>query len=352
MIRRSIPALPLLLAALLLLLPATSRADAKASLKLGFRADREAVLAEAASSGRQVLAFFTTDWCSWCRRLEADVFSDPAFQAGSADWLKLVVDAEKGDGPAYAKTFRVTGYPTIVLLASDGSEIDRVAGYLPMPAFLETFQNYAKGVGTLDAMREELAAHPRDLELKLRISRKYDERGRVDEAETLLTEIVDADPANAAGWTDDAAAALAMGRFQRTGDEKLLEDLLQRWPGLDTGPQVYNALIGLAARRDDKPRMKVLLDRAVADYPDDPELLNSYAWTATELGWDLDDALRVATKAARLSGDSPNVLDTVAEIQFRQGDRAAALATIARALAKQPGDEYLLSQQARFKGGE
>lgn len=349
--RTFLRALPFLLAGLLLL-PAAVRADAKASLKLGFRDDREAVLAEAATSGRQVLAFFTTDWCSWCRRLEADVFADPAFQAGSGQWLKLVVDAEKGGGVEYAKGFRVTGYPTIVLLNPDGSEIDRLAGYAPMPGFLQTFQDYSKGVGTLDAMREALAENPRDLELKLRVARKLDERGRVDETEALLQEILDADPANAGGWTDDAAAALAMGRFRRSGDEKLLEDLLTRWPGLDTGPQVYNALIGLASKDGRTDRMKVLLDRAVADYPDDAELLNAYAWTSTELGWDLDAALKMAQRAARITDGSANVLDTVAEIQFRKGDAAAALATIGKALEKQPGDEYLLSQKARFEAGE
>jgi len=343
--------LPALLAALLLL-PAGLRAGTEGALKLGFRADREAVLAEAASSGRQVLAFFTTDWCSWCRRLEADVFADPAFQAGSADWLKLVVDAEKGGGVDYAKAFHVSGYPTIVLLGPDGSEIDRVPGYLPMPDFLATFRDYARGVGTLDALQERLAAEPGDLALKLEVAGKLGQRGRVEDAERLLQEIVDADPTNASGRADDAAAELAMNRFRASRDEQVLEDLLLRWPKLDQGPEIYNTLVTAAARRDDHQRMHVLLDRAVEDYPDDADLLNAYAWTSTELGWDLDRALELARRAERLSDGEPGVLDTVAEIQFRQGDREGALATIARALAKRPGDEYLLKQQARFRAGE
>jgi thioredoxin-related protein len=348
MIRILLRLLPAL-SALLLTAPAPLRADDQAALELGFRADREALLAEAASSGRMVLAFFTTDWCSWCRRLEQDVFRSEDFQQGSAEWLKLVVDAEKGSGPDYAASFRVAGFPTIVLLNPDGSEIDRLPGYMPMPGFLEVFQDYARGIGTLDALQEELAARPQDAELKLGIARKLDARGRVEETEALLQQIIDADPANAGGWTDDAAAALAIGRFQRTGDEALLEDLLMRWPGLEDGPQVYNALIGMASRRDDIPRVKTLLDRALADYPEDADLHNAYAWTAAELEWNLPHALEVALKAARLSGDAPGVLDTVAEVQFRLGDRQAALATIARALEQQPDDEYLLRQQAKFR---
>jgi len=76
--------------------------------------------------------------------------------------------------------------------------------------------------------------------------------------------------------------------------------------------------------------------------------LNSLAWYCATADIFLDDALSAARRAADLEPENSGILDTLAETQFRLGDRAAALATIERALAIDSGDEYLLSQKARF----
>ncbi len=316
--------------------------------ELGFRTDKDAVMAEAQAGGQRVFAFFTTDWCSWCRRLENDVFATEEWMSGTEQWLKLVIDAEKGTGVDWARRYHVSGFPTLILLEADGSEIDRVAGYMPMPAFLETFQDFAKGIGTLDALSEQLAANPVDFELKLQVARKLEERGRVDETRAHLAEILEADPANASGVADDADAALAMGWFRINRDPAPLEEVLVRWPGLESGPEIYNILIALASRDGNDARMRTLLDRAIQDYPVNVELLNGYAWTFAVKGWDLDKARKAAMKAVELSGEDANVLDTLAEVQFRSGDKKAALATIERALKARPGDEYLQGQKQRY----
>ncbi len=266
--------------------------------------------------------------------------------------MLLKIDAEKGVGPKWRERYQVSGFPTSFLLNPDGTEVDRVVGYRPMPGFLQLVEDYARGIGTLDAMQEELAGRPHDLELKLKIAEKLDQRGEAAAAEERLQEILDADPLNHSGVADDAAAALAMGRFRLSRDPQVLEDLLLSYPGLEQGPEVYNMLIATASREGRTERVKRLLERAIQDYPEDPELLNSYAWMAAELGWNLDQALAAARKAVRLSGEEANVLDTLAEVQFRLGRREEALSTIRRAIERRPGDEYLLKQLRKFRGAD
>jgi thioredoxin-related protein len=314
----------------------------------GFLNNAQEAVDLAAAKDQPLFLFLTTDWCSWCRRLEKDVFADPAFQAGSAHWVKLRIDAEKADGPDWAKRFHVSGFPTLILLNSQAEEIDRVSGYLPMPTFLETFLNYEKGIGTLDALQEQLAEFPDQLEIKMQVAQKFDDRGQWDRCEELLHEILETDPTNTSGVADDAAAAVAMAQFRQSSDVKVLEALLTTWPGIEAGPQIYNMLVGMAAQAGEIERVKVLLDRSIQDYPNHPEVLNAYAWMAAEQNWDLPTALEVAQRAVALSDSSANVLDTLSEIYFRMGQKDEALAANSAALLKTPADSYLLQQRERF----
>src|SRR5262249_35204269 len=65
----------------------------------------------------------------------------------------------------------------------------------------------------------------------------------------------------------------------------------------------------------------------------------------------LDEALELADRAVRATGHrDPNVLDTLAEAQFRGGDAQAALSTIDEAIALAPDQAYFREQRRRFAG--
>lgn len=76
---------------------------------------------------KPILANFTgSDWCGWCKKLDADVFSKPEFQA----WAKKNVVLLELDFPrkkqipqknqqqnyAMQSALQITGYPTIWVL--------------------------------------------------------------------------------------------------------------------------------------------------------------------------------------------------------------------------------------------
>lgn len=86
-----------------------------------------------------ILVNFTgSDWCGWCMKLDKEVFStkDFASYAGKnlvmlkIDFPKKIKqsDAVKEANRALADKFKIEGFPTIVLINSDGKEINRT-GY-------------------------------------------------------------------------------------------------------------------------------------------------------------------------------------------------------------------------------
>jgi hypothetical protein len=86
-----------------------------------------------------------------------------------------------------------------------------------------------------------------------------------------------------------------------------------------------------------------------------PQILNNEAWMIAisespdpEL---LAVARRMAERAVEATGRrDPNVLDTLAEVQFAAGDATAAVATIDEAIALAPHEDYFEEQRRRFTG--
>ncbi len=104
-------------------------------------------LREAATAGRPVLVDVYTDWCTWCKRMDQDVYTRPAVREYLAQHFVMVkLNAEystpaRYDGKQYtsrtlAERFRVNGYPTTIFLRPDGNHIANVPGYVPADRFL------------------------------------------------------------------------------------------------------------------------------------------------------------------------------------------------------------------------
>ena len=97
---------------------------------------------QAKQANKPILVDFTgSDWCGWCVKLDKDTFSQSAFQEYAKEHLVLMeVDfpRSKPQSPETAAQnqdlkakFGVRGFPTLVLLGSDGKELAKRSGYLP-----------------------------------------------------------------------------------------------------------------------------------------------------------------------------------------------------------------------------
>ncbi|MFU8779875.1 MAG: thioredoxin family protein [Kiritimatiellia bacterium] len=101
--------------------------------------DFEAAKSAAAERGVPILVDFTgSDWCGWCIRLKAEVFSQAAFSAYARENLVLLEldfpmrtqlpEALREQNEGLRERFRIRGFPTILLLDAKGEELART-GY-------------------------------------------------------------------------------------------------------------------------------------------------------------------------------------------------------------------------------
>ncbi len=83
----------------------------------------EDALRKAAKDGKPLMIDFYTDWCGWCKKMDALMEQAPEEMS---KFTYYRVNAEKDR--ALAKKFQVTGFPTIVFVKPDGAEFHRWRG--------------------------------------------------------------------------------------------------------------------------------------------------------------------------------------------------------------------------------
>lgn len=104
--------------------------------------DLPAAQAQAKKDKKLVLVNFTgSDWCSWCKKLQKEVFTTKEFKDYAKEKLELVeidfpnnkkqTDALKKANEALQTKYKAEGFPTIVVLNGEGKEVWRQVGYMP-----------------------------------------------------------------------------------------------------------------------------------------------------------------------------------------------------------------------------
>jgi protein disulfide-isomerase len=113
---------------------------------------------EAKTNHKLLLLNFTgSDWCGWCIKFDKEILSQPQFKNYAHDNLVLVEldfprkksqpTEERKQNVHLAQQYEVLGFPTIVVLNSNGQKIWQFDGYFPggPEAFVEQLQKLPKG---------------------------------------------------------------------------------------------------------------------------------------------------------------------------------------------------------------
>lgn len=104
-------------------------------------------LAKARLEKKLVFVDLSADWCSWCGKMDADVFPDARVRRALLDFVAIKVDTDRGGGRAVANRYRVDGLPAYLVVNGDGALIGRFDGYLPAEAFLLQLGRAARSPG-------------------------------------------------------------------------------------------------------------------------------------------------------------------------------------------------------------
>lgn len=188
------------------------------------QASFEEILSAAKEKNMNVFIDCYTTWCGPCRRMSTEVF--PQKEMGiyfNANFLNYKEDMEKTTGLDIAKRFKVTAYPTFLILNSNGKEISRIVGSMPAADFLAKTKKVVE-TGGLSALQESY------------------EKGKKEES--FLFDYLEAlSDANMLNKANDVAAELLEGRYDKMLTDKKYLDLFMNYinsPEGDAYKFIYN----------------------------------------------------------------------------------------------------------------
>lgn len=84
-------------------------------------------LEKAKAEEKPLMLDFYTDWCGWCKKLDKDTYSSPKVQGLAQRFICVKINGDKF--PNLVSKYLIEGYPTIVFLGPDGTEVSRIVGY-------------------------------------------------------------------------------------------------------------------------------------------------------------------------------------------------------------------------------
>jgi tetratricopeptide (TPR) repeat protein len=334
--------------------------------------------------------------------METDTFSDPGVRQQLTSIVPLKLNAE-GDGAGLASRFGVDSYPTLIFFDGDGSEIDRVLGYLPPDRLVGLVQRVRSGDTFLACLRE-LEENPGNAEAIERavkgLLERSDPEGAIARIEAFRSATGDEQLELCRRLTFAARVALHDRVYRRaaelyrsgwvrpldvpdTAGTRHLREVLN--DGLTEEPRDRQAELLRRTRFEDAARILEIPDLESARQPEilevadfafrnghydragdlyvqwaqragpsaDPEILNDIAWRLYLAGVRSREALELARDAHEGKPDL-EFSDTLARVLYAAGSTAEAVALEQQAAAAAEGwrREAFLETAARMARGE
>jgi len=337
-----------------------------------FSGGLEAALVEAKKTNKLVFADFNAAWCTWCMKMNREVFSTDEAASALENVLCVSIDYDKHR--EIADRYLVgRELPVVLWFNSDGTVRERIEAFQSAPVFLASVARIKNDLGTINEQRRKADANPADLDGRYELYRRLKAVGDATGAAAQRAAIEKADPQGASRAMhhfkyDGLTTAIETYWAQtKTLDPKQiagLRDFVEgesdpeiMWDGWMRLANTYKYWGEQAQARGESPEAKKqrsaqreCLARAWRGIPQDDDTLHAHVTGYAALFWDLKDELSADDKALLLSMTEmvarrfevdALVQDLYARALFLSGKRDAAQAACEHAIeiAKSRGED-------------
>ncbi|OGC79822.1 MAG: hypothetical protein A2145_07270 [candidate division Zixibacteria bacterium RBG_16_40_9] len=220
---------------------------------------------------QNILVFFYTGWSKWCQILEDSSLNNSKFANLKDRLIFTKLNAELNRDVILK--YKVSDFPTLILLTSKGEEIDRIVGYYSSKEIVKKINNYLKGKETLADYEKKVKEDSLNVVSNFRLGEKFQERGQWTEAEKFYNQTLKLDPKNSKSKSDSALFNLAIIQIKNNDFDKALEKLDQLKKQFPKSSMLVSAELYRAfcyAKKGDKSKAIGLYESFLKQYPNYP----------------------------------------------------------------------------------
>ncbi len=228
-------------------------------------------LEQAKKEKKPILLDLFTDWCGWCKKMDASTYTDPDVIAISRKMVFLKLNAEKDpDGIELQNRMSVFSFPTTMVLDAGGEEVDRIPGYLTAEAFVKSVDRILNDKESIPQLKKMEAENNKDADILYKLGRRYYEKDMFEQAKVRFDRIIELDPQNKAKRTDESyfLKALCSANLGQMNEAlALLERFRTSFPDSQFVPEselVYGEIL-MKTRRDGEA--KKVFQQFLRKYP-------------------------------------------------------------------------------------
>lgn len=214
---------------------------------------------------------------------------------------------------------------------SDDATLPRRVGHL-----VSEFVSAGEGRAGVRLAEAAVEAYPDEAPLVVLLGAALAVEKRHSEAVEWFQRALQLDPSLDAVYQMLGRQLYFAGRLEEAAEA--FEESIARGVGL---PESYLGLAQIALDMDDRAKAREVLERALAAFPEDPEVLNFYGYTLAEWGEELDRAVEMLERASAARPDAAHIADSLGWAYYKQGRLEDAAAELERSvrLASEAGEE-------------
>ena len=236
------------------------------------------------------------------------------------------------------KKFNIMGTPTVMILDSDGSEVDWHVGYGPPPEkFHQRIDKSYRGIETFRFYADQYAKDPKNLDVVFRLAKKHGDRYDQDKATALYNEVLAIDPDGKKGSTDFDKTKVSytqyaefqiasLSLYAANGGPGGFKSFITKYRGGELVKSAYQRVALFYSRSSANDTVTQFYEEAVKEYPNDANLLGAYVEYVNNSKQNVDRGIEVAEKIMEIMTyrKDPRYVGALAKLYALKGDKSKA----------------------------
>ena len=222
---------------------------------------------------------------------------------------------------------------------------------MPPTEYLLRIENIIKKRNTLSDYLTRYNKGEKNVDIIAAIAMKYEDRRENEKASEFYSILV-TDYANPQSeYYIKARFYLATQEF-KDGNEDELRNYVSNNSDSPFCIDAYKKMVYHYADTEQKKKELSAYNEMLSLFPNDPSVLNSYAWRMAEIETNLEDALIKVRKAVVITSNDPGrqagIIDTEAEELWKMKRFDEAIEAIERAISIDFNNQYFRDQKEKF----